>query len=99
MAEVEYVAGMIAETIEHRACFHSDRGRRRKQYRRVDIALERYFAAHAFARVTQIDRPVEADGIHADLGDLIEPQAATLREGDDRHFFAVVLALQLADHL
>src|SRR5579872_507106 len=80
VAEIENVARMIAEAVEHGAGFHADCGRRRKQYRRIDIALQRHLATHALARLAQVHGPVEPHRIHADIGDLVEPQPAALRE-------------------
>src|SRR3954468_14174997 len=73
MPEIEHVSRVIAEAVEHRARFHANGSRRRKQHRRVDIALERDLAAYPFARLAEIDGPVEPDRIDAGLGDLVKP--------------------------
>src|SRR5512142_1792835 len=99
VAEVEDVAGAVAAIAVQRALdLGTDLRRRREQHVRVEVALQRDAPADALARLAEVDGPVEADHVGAAGGDLLQPEAAALREDDVRDALAVVLLLQLAQH-
>src|SRR3984957_4320011 len=80
VAEIEDVARMIAETVEHGAGFDANRRGRREQYRRIDVALQCPPATAPLARLGKVHRPVEANRVDPSRRDFLEPQAAALRE-------------------
>ncbi len=70
-----------------------------KQHCRIQVALQGHPLADTSPRLGQIDSPVEADGIGADIGNLFQPQTAALGKYNRRNRHTVFFALQLGNHL
>ena len=67
-----------------------------KEDHRVQVSLQGAAAADPRPCRGQIDRPVQADGIATDVGNLFQPQPATLGEDDGWYALTFVLCLDFA---
>src|SRR4051812_10174309 len=69
-----------------------------KQYVRIQIALQRNALTDLGTGSAHVDGPVESDCAGTDVGDFIQPQAATFGEDDAWNLDAVFFRLQVLHH-
>src|SRR6186713_2075865 len=85
MTEIEHVAGLCAERIEHVARGGAHLFRRLKQLFRVEIALQRDFSRRAPACRAWIACPIESDRVATALHHRTEPGIAVAGEKNAWH--------------
>src|ERR1051325_8240016 len=85
VAEIEDVAGLRSESIEHAARCFANRGLGREQREWIQIPLQRDAVVRKLARCARVAGPIEADGACAARYQLREPWVAAFREDDRRH--------------
>ena len=74
VAEIQHVAGSGPERLKRVLNLAPDRFGRGEQHRGIDISLQGRLSADPPARVSQVDRPIQADAIASGRGDVLEPQ-------------------------
>ena len=83
--QIEHVARARRRSSRAPAAFRRAAFGRRKQRRRIEIALQGHPSADGLARRAQVGGPVHAHRIAADGGDLVQPGAAAFGEDDVGH--------------
>jgi hypothetical protein len=80
MPQVEDVTVARAVPCQDLSCFGAYCLRRRKQNTGIEIALKRDFGTDAFARITDVHGPIQADAIRTAIGQALEPQSPAFGE-------------------
>src|SRR5688500_7590308 len=86
VAQIEDVAGLEAETVDHLARCFANALRRREQRARIEISLQRDAARADLARGSRICGPIEADRRASALHHRAKPRIAALSEEDRGRF-------------
>src|SRR3569623_1153065 len=97
MAQVEYMACNCApESLQYLCRFALNLLSIREQYHRIQISLQCHALADLGTCLSQINRPIQSDGIGAYVGNLLKPQTAAFGKYDARYALSVMFPLQAA---